>query len=70
MTLTKQQQKEIYYKDWTKAKIFEYLGKDELKMKEFWKFMNGQTMTINKSGETIIYGCDFLDFLLGNKWSD
>jgi hypothetical protein len=39
-------------------------------MQKFWKFMIGQTMTMNKSGETIIYGCDFLDFLLGNPVID
>jgi translation initiation factor 2 beta subunit (eIF-2beta)/eIF-5 len=70
MTLTKQQKKEIYYKNWTKAEIFEYLNKDEAQMQKFWKFMIGQTMTMNKSGETIIYGCDFLDFLLGNPVTD
>jgi hypothetical protein len=70
MTLTKQQQKEISSKDYTPKEILKLLNNDQAKMQKFWKFMIGQTMTMNKSGETIIYGCDFLDFLLGNPVTD
>ena len=47
-----------------RVKLLELYLSEEQK-KDFWKFMEGQTITIDKDGEEIFNDSDVLDWIFG-----